>query len=196
MTTDTIKAMKQALEALLDHYCALVNSGDAGNWNPETEGVVINARAAIEAAESAKKLAEGFNPLAESCKQTKFRRDIKTAVDRFLGWKLPKDFYPDCHVSFDREKASANNGWPIGTNLLTADQAKAMFEYCLEGTGYVAYPEADAKDAARLDWLESNPRHAQILVDGKVTDCVFYGISCASLMKLREAIDAAMEKLK
>lgn len=34
-----------------------------------------------------------------------------------------------------------------------------------------------ARDKERIDWLESNPRHAQILIDGVSTDCVFYGIS-------------------
>jgi hypothetical protein len=48
------------------------------------------------------------------------------------------------------------------------------------------------KDSERLDWLESNPRHAQVTMDdGSLTDCVFYGISCSTLMKLRDAIDAA-----
>jgi hypothetical protein len=46
-------------------------------------------------------------------------------------------------------------------------------------------------DKDRLDWLESNPRHAQIMVDELVTNCVFYGISCAELTRLRDAIDAA-----
>jgi hypothetical protein len=36
-----------ALRDLLDHYTRLVNSGDAGNWNPEQEPVVIAARAAL-----------------------------------------------------------------------------------------------------------------------------------------------------
>lgn len=49
------------------------------------------------------------------------------------------------------------------------------------------------KDVERLSWLESNPRHAQILIDGVSADCVFYGISCAELVPLRAAIDAAME---
>lgn len=58
--------------------------------------------------------------------------DIKSMVDRFLGWRLPKDFYPDCYISFDREGASKHPlSWPIGTNLLTADQAEAMFRYCI-----------------------------------------------------------------
>jgi hypothetical protein len=49
------------------------------------------------------------------------------------------------------------------------------------------------KDAERLDWLESNPRHAQTFIDGVPRDCVFYGISCSDLTRLRDAIDAAME---
>jgi hypothetical protein len=54
-------------------------------------------------------------------------------VDRFLGWKLPLDFSPDCGISFKR---MCNEGTlyprrnePIGTNLLDATQAKAMLEH-------------------------------------------------------------------
>lgn len=53
---------------------------------------------------------------------------IDKMVDRFLGWKLPKEFAPDGGISFE-EKA----WWPIGTNLLTADQAKQMFEHAVGG---------------------------------------------------------------
>ncbi len=46
---------------------------------------------------------------------------IDKMVDRFLCWKLPEDFAPDCYVSFDREKAKQGpHSWPVGTNLLTA----------------------------------------------------------------------------
>lgn len=55
---------------------------------------------------------------------------IKDAVNRFLGWKLPKDFDPDCGISFNPMEASGGS-WPIGTSLFTADQAKAMFEHCI-----------------------------------------------------------------
>lgn len=66
---------------------------------------------------------------------------VKHLVDRFLGWRLPKDFHPDCGISFDREynvSYNANQGLPpsihepIGTNLFTADQAKEMFRFLLE----------------------------------------------------------------
>lgn len=39
-----------ALENFVERYTALVNSGDAGNWNPETDAEVIQARAAISKA--------------------------------------------------------------------------------------------------------------------------------------------------
>jgi hypothetical protein len=49
---------------------------------------------------------------------------IDAAVDRFLAWRLPDDFTPDGGVSFI--KPGNRMSWPIGTNLLTATQAKAM----------------------------------------------------------------------
>ena len=48
MTTPD-KALRLALDALLQRYVALVNSGDAGNWDCEAEPVVIAARAALSA---------------------------------------------------------------------------------------------------------------------------------------------------
>lgn len=50
-------------------------------------------------------------------------------VTRFLGWRLPDDFMPDCGISF---KSSGHpNGWPVGTNLFTAGQARKMLEHIL-----------------------------------------------------------------
>ena len=61
---------------------------------------------------------------------------VDKMVNRFLGWKLPKDFGPDAGISFKPTKSYegdefGNSWWPVGTNLLTADQARGMFEYCL-----------------------------------------------------------------
>jgi hypothetical protein len=55
---------------------------------------------------------------------------VKRAVDRFLAWPLPKTFEPDCGVSFDRGPGGPLS-WPLGTNLFTANEARAMFEYCV-----------------------------------------------------------------
>lgn len=45
----TINTLTDALAGLLNHYVALVESGDAGNWNAEDEDVVKRARAALRA---------------------------------------------------------------------------------------------------------------------------------------------------
>ena len=66
---------------------------------------------------------------------------IKEATNRFLGWKLPEDFAPDCGIEFQKEfnvSYNANQGLPpckhepVGTNLFDAQQAKAMVRYILE----------------------------------------------------------------
>mgnify|MGYP000735863363 CR=1 FL=1 len=43
-------------------------------------------------------------------------------VSRFLAWRLPVTFSPDCGISFDGRKDdewNKNKTWPTGTNLLT-----------------------------------------------------------------------------
>lgn len=58
-------------------------------------------------------------------------------VSRFLGWKLPADFAPDCGISFKRESDYDHPEFgrtkyePTGTNLLHAGQARAMLEYVM-----------------------------------------------------------------
>ncbi len=49
-------------------------------------------------------------------------------VNRFLTWELPDDFAPDAGISFAPKKIPAHC-WPVGTNLFTAVQAKAMLEH-------------------------------------------------------------------
>ncbi len=63
---------------------------------------------------------------------------IDTLVDRFLRWRLPADFSPDAGIEFKKpselfpEMENADEiHWPVGTNLLDANEAKAMLEYVL-----------------------------------------------------------------
>ena len=63
---------------------------------------------------------------------------IKHMVNRFLGWRLPEAFSPDCGIHFDANAAKKMNPRnhkyePVGTNLLTATEATAMVRYILEG---------------------------------------------------------------
>lgn len=66
------------------------------------------------------------------------KNQIKHMVDRFLSWKLPKNFAPDCGIQFDADGAKKLNPRnaryePSGTNLLDATQAEAMVRFMVEG---------------------------------------------------------------
>lgn len=78
--------------------------------------------------------------------------DIKAAAQKLMGWPLPKDFSPDCGISFDGRGPDArgyDKGWPTGTNLLTVQQAEQMLAYALEGINQSAPTMADAKQRER-----------------------------------------------
>lgn len=77
--------------------------------------------------------------------------EIEHMVSRFLQWRLPKDFRPDGGIQFDAnaaKKLNPNNHTyePVGTNLFTADQAKEMVRFMIEGL--------DGADSELLDRLE------------------------------------------
>ena len=63
---------------------------------------------------------------------------IKYMADRFLGWRLPEAFNPDCGISFKRTH-SEQSQWgpqkyqPTGTNLFDAQQATEMVRYLADG---------------------------------------------------------------
>jgi len=60
---------------------------------------------------------------------------IREMVNRFLGWRLPEDFSPDCGIEFRREYAQYVFGRqkyePIGTNLFHYEQAEEMVRHML-----------------------------------------------------------------
>jgi hypothetical protein len=59
---------------------------------------------------------------------------IKHMVDRFLGWRLPKDFRPDAGISYTRPNYHPSvDATPSGTNLFDAAQATAMVRHMIEG---------------------------------------------------------------
>lgn len=62
---------------------------------------------------------------------------IKHMVDRFLNWRLPEHFNPDCGISFKAEY-NQNTPYPakhepVGTNLFTAEQAEQMIRHMIDG---------------------------------------------------------------
>jgi hypothetical protein len=78
---------------------------------------------------------------------------IKQAVDKFLPWKLPKNFQPDSFITFDGSKHDTwggyPNSWPTGTNLFTSEQAKSMFEHCLSAALTAQADELEAQHNAK-----------------------------------------------
>lgn len=46
---DQNNRLRAALSGLVDHYVEMVNSGDCGFWDPETDDEIIAARAALSA---------------------------------------------------------------------------------------------------------------------------------------------------
>ena len=65
---------------------------------------------------------------------TDYRDQIYKMVDRFLSWPLPRTFSPDCGISFDGRKPDEFNHikpWPVGTSLLTANEARQMIEHLM-----------------------------------------------------------------
>jgi hypothetical protein len=63
--------------------------------------------------------------------------DVKRMVERFLQWRLPENFTPDCGISF-KKTFNENTPHPMtheptGTNLFDYGQAEEMVHYMLEG---------------------------------------------------------------
>lgn len=84
------------------------------------------AQAALSLAHALASL-EGINKGASNAPP--YTIDRARMVDRFLSWALPEDFAPDAGISFIANRSP--HCWPLGTNLLTAAQAREMFEHVL-----------------------------------------------------------------
>jgi hypothetical protein len=62
---------------------------------------------------------------------------IKHMAERFLSWKLPANFNPDCGISFKaalkEHTAHPSKHEPTGTNLFGYTDAVAMVRFMAEG---------------------------------------------------------------
>lgn len=97
---------------------------------------------------------------------------IRTMVDRFLGWKLPRDFAPDAGISF---VPPANpDWWPTGTNLFTADQATQLFEHVFPEAARAAASTAAERVIAALQALSAD---VHTLGDGWANDEAMIGLA-------------------
>lgn len=131
-------------------------------------------------------------------------------TDRFLWWKLPTDFHPDCGIHFDADAAIKMNPInskyePVGTNLFSATQAKEMFLWLLRPYSAAAQqhqePSEVAQAAKRLFILT---RELKKLVDLSVNDpdefaeihksgCYWSGAAEGALEKYESLIIKALQ---
>lgn len=51
-------------------------------------------------------------------------------------------------------------------------------------------------DTDRINWLEQNPRLAEIIIEGEVKDCYYYAVAGVAGVPLRTIIDAAINNEK
>jgi hypothetical protein len=108
------------------------------------------------------------------------REALDAMVDRFLAWPLPKDFAPDCGINFDGRGPDArgyDRGWPIGTNLFTAEQARAMFLHALAAPAAEAVAQPVDGDATKA--CISALRLVSELEAGRLPNDVFRAVDSA-----------------
>lgn len=109
-------------------------------------------------------LMKAFDGLGAGRKDRKMKVTDEV-VNRFLMWKLPADFSPDSGISFKRESDydhpvfGRSKHEPMGTNLLNAEQARAMLEHVLADTQPTAVAHQEAGElpqpvAHRFDIME------------------------------------------
>lgn len=80
---------------------------------------------------------------------------IKHLVDRFLNWRLPRDFNPDAGISYSAPVRSiagpSDSDMPSGTNLFDASQAREMVLHMIEGLPVTpAEPAMSDKEAVDM----------------------------------------------
>jgi len=67
-------------------------------------------------------------------KELSLSKIIDALVDRFLAWPLPDSVMPDGDIGHGHRAGDWHKKWGrplVGTNLLSADEARQMFEHCL-----------------------------------------------------------------
>lgn len=89
---------------------------------------------------------------------------IKRMVERFLTWRLPETFNPDGGISFksdyNEHTAYPMKHEPVGTNLLTFTEAKALVLHMLDGMpGGSVIDEITAERKRQIDVEGWTPEH-------------------------------------
>lgn len=122
--------MKKHIEALIKKAAETHESGDAMRF----------AQAAQNAAGAACGLQQALSSglASDASRSEPSEAQVKHMVERFLQWRLPENFNPDCGIEFralhhEGRNAVLHKYEPVGTNLFDATQAEAMVRHMVEG---------------------------------------------------------------
>lgn len=118
---------------------------------------------------------------------------LDAMVSRFLGWKLPKTFSPDCWISFSlpKENYEKPGFWPVGTNLLNADEARAMLEHVLNPD---FIPDWSLLEATQGSLREHMRAFRLLIAAGHVTqEKVDEAFKIAANLKWSDGVDLPLE---
>lgn len=153
----------------------------------------------------AERLAEALRPFAAMLKPHHERLKDDRPIFAIEGSQFTAGDLRRANEALTAHSAQAQPPAASVTDAMTLEELRESLDVgCLPNTdrprwfaaidAAIKQREQDANDAARLDWLETHPRLASIVIDGSATDCYLYGISGAPGLKLREILDAAMAK--
>lgn len=186
--------IRETIQRALVAFCDSQLERQRALQAPEKKGVSIYGAARIAAQRNMDDADAAVNWLSAPVAAQPHVTD--EMVTRFLGWHLPKDFAPDAGISFNPSPNPLC--WPVGTNLFTDPQARAMLEYVLQGApisapALSAHPSAqDRVDAQR--WRAYRGEWFAIGTHRK-DDPVRYALRAMAMAGDLQTLDAAADQL-
>ncbi len=108
------------------------------------------------------------------------KEQIDQMVNAFLCWKIPQTFNPDCHISFAPKPDYHGNPptWPVGTNLFSYTEAKAMVEHMVAALTPPPTPDA----VALVDAVEETLCEYQVADEGDLAPRRAYHAARAAVL--------------
>lgn len=107
---------------------------------------------------------------------------INRAADRLMWWRLPADFNPDGGIGFNPASGVTpeNPSWPTGTNLLTAEQARAMLRQII----------GDEIERLQAELAEARGLHLKLM---GIIEQMVYDVSLEGRERRHEELSASMK---
>jgi hypothetical protein len=115
---------------------------------------------------------------------------IKYMVDRFLNWKLPPTFSPDCGIDY---KSLPSGSRPVGTNVFNATETDAMVRHMIDGMPSVGSPQPTGGQMTTSqhhlsELLQQADAHSGVAFDRKRSDEIAATVAAVAREAVQEAL--------